>query len=233
MSDPYGHYEPDFYEPEPSEADELIESIKEKLRTEVKQEILDELAKLRKTNGELRAKVKNLAELERASIIAKGEYEHKAKQAERTAKSEANQLAANELLAVIAAPKFTVANIYTKKPKCDKCDGQRRLNYKTPSGRESYEMCVCNGSDDSYGVVEQMVKTISKDRYKKLMVWYIVSAKFMATDKEEDDYIGAEILRHPKESIVAMEDAYSLYGFDTRESAQALADYMNTKKGKS
>lgn len=229
MSDPYGHYEPDFYEPEPSEADELIESIKEKLRTEVKQEILDELAKLRKTNGELTTKVKNLAELERASIIAKGEYEHKAKQAERTAKSDAAQLAANELLAVIATPKFTVDSIYTKKPKCDKCDGKRRLNYKTPSGRESYEMCDCNGSDHSYEVVEQMVKTISKDRYKDLIVRYVVSREFMASLNREGDHIRSTILSQPR-SLEAMEGNYSEYGFDTRESAQALADHMNTKK---
>lgn len=232
MNDPYGHYEQDFYEPEPSEADELIESIKEKLRTEVKQDILNELAGLRKTNGELRAKVKNLGELERASIIAKGEYEHKAKQAERTAKADAAQMAANELLAVIATPKFTVDSIYTKKPKCDKCDGQRRLNYKTPSGRENYEMCFCNGSDHSYGVVEQMVKTISKNRYKDLVVRYVVSSEFMASLGRDDDHIRSTILTKPR-SLEAMEGNYSEYGFDTRESAQALADYMNTKKGKS
>lgn len=219
----------DFYEQEPSEADELIESIKEKLRGEVKTEVLEELTRLRTTNGELTAKVKNLGELEKAATMAQRDYEYKAKQAERTVKNQVAGMAANELLELMATPKFTVTSGYTKRPKCERCNAKRQLVYTTPMGRETYEMCFCSGSDHSYVTTEQMVKTMHKSRYDGLQVWYAVSSEFMNSLKKEDDYIRSTILHKPKGTVEEMESNYSEYGFDTREAAQVLADHLNSK----
>ena len=67
-------YYDDFYN-EPSEADIYIEELKDKIRTEVKEDIINELEKLRKENKELQDVKNNINKLEKEYNQKKNELE--------------------------------------------------------------------------------------------------------------------------------------------------------------
>lgn len=135
----------DFY-CEPSEFEQMVDDFKESLRKSVKDEIKEELARLREENAankELRnnwnAKV---AELEREYQNKKYELTKAIRAAEDEAKK-AKQTRLNELISEWPVVAYTIETEYIKQKKCDLCDSQRRRKYTTPLGREAYEYCTC------------------------------------------------------------------------------------------
>lgn len=212
---------PEFY-PEPSEFDESMEALKNKLRESVKSEVLEELKALRTQNAQLRERQANLRSLELATERAERECERKARMAEDQAQRDANRLKANELLAVLSNPKYRVATTRDEVEKCDKCDENRNVRYLTPRGREATERCECAMTSLRY-IVEENIVHEAANRNGKLLFWYSPTRRYLSTDDE--GYFNVEVLREPV-AIEEMMNDYRRYGFDTEEAAQELVDAL-------
>lgn len=208
---------------EPSEFDEAVDGFKELLRKQVAQEVQNELEALRKSNRELAEQAKELPKLLREASKAKVEYEA----AKRSAEYEASKKGINDLLKIMATPKFKVRHTWAKGPKCGMCDDDRRINYTTPSGKEAYETCECSVTHPKYIVTEVMAKTISKNRYGT-KVWYTLNDDYFSSP-EDNDYIHTTVLYEPVDIEEMVEGNYSNYGFEDRESAQEYADALNAQ----
>ena len=132
----------DFYNQGPSDFDIAIEEFKEGLRKTVKKEILDEMARLKKENEELQDVKKNFEQI-------KQDYERKKKHFEDEEHNLTYTLARkkiNELieLADLHQECYRIDTVYGYVPKCDKCDENRKIYFKSPSGRDCEEECpVC------------------------------------------------------------------------------------------
>lgn len=124
-----------FYEPSPY--DEILQALRESVMKNIKREIIDELERLRKENEEL-ATFRDQRTIYQAELRkAKQEYERKA----NLAVVEARQARLLELFG--GTPESGWKPNWTREyvEKCDKCDKDRRLHFKAPSGKEMTEPC--------------------------------------------------------------------------------------------
>lgn len=215
----------DFYG-EPGPFDEEMERIKEHLRSTVKQEITEELERLRAENGEMKGKLKNLDQLEREAISKRGEYERKLARAEQEGHNNAQLMGLSTLITLLTEPRYRVSMTSTMGPKCGKCDEDRKLHYTTPRGRDAEEWCECHERTYSWEVEEQLVHEVSR-RGGKLMAWYHSEMRYFDGDtlssptvlKSPEGLTLEEMARNPRE-----------YGFRTEEAAAVLAAAMNKEE---
>ena len=140
-----GYYD-DFYEP--SEYEIMVKQFKDELKKSVKQEIKDELERLRKENQELQEIKRNFNK----ALVEEQEYLRQKRFELEMAKRDLARKRVDELLKEAGLYKelYTIEYEYVRKKKCDKCDEDRRIWYKTPSGKDAYEYCECNESYKKY-----------------------------------------------------------------------------------
>ena len=149
----------------------LIEAIKEN----VKQDIKQEMERLRKENAELQQYKKERQEVEKI----KNQYQLKLqteiemyKRQLRTARLE--ELFGDRLVIGWAADCKIVLP-----PKCNKCDSERYIHFKSPSGRDFKEPCECQHVTKKYEPKEmQLVKISESDVYqgeRKIDRYYVKS----------------------------------------------------------
>ena len=138
----------DFYD-ELSEFDRQINEFKQGLIASVKTEYTAEMDRLRTENAELQDVKSRMQEIEQ---------EHK--QAVRALEDERKALGPrvmemrlSELMATVAEQGWAIKSTYTDKPKCDKCNSQRKIAYTTPRGREATEPCECWERKETYTAV--------------------------------------------------------------------------------
>lgn len=219
------YYEDDFYEP--SEYDEMVEEFKEKLRASVKQEIKDEIERLKSELEEIKVfrseRVKYyeaLKEAQQKANRAEAEYKRKAELAKREARSERAQ----ELLRNISVVGYRPKAIYTDRPKCDKCDEHRKIHFKSPQGRECTEDCACATKIIRYEPCEaQLLRLTVNDKsissyYTRVEVGYdydIYDCSASVWEKEEDSFE-----KTPRYCTVFLEEA----------NCQAYCDWLNEKE---
>ncbi|MBR3645643.1 MAG: hypothetical protein IKN54_04430 [Lachnospiraceae bacterium] len=129
----------EFYD-EPSEFDIQIEEWKDTLRECVKKEYKEEMERLRKENAELLDIKKNWQEKIRELETEK----FKLKVATIDAENKAKKARLRELLDAFTKQawgyKYTFKYIHEK---CDKCDKDGYIHYKSPQGRNVKEKCDC------------------------------------------------------------------------------------------
>ena len=169
----YWDYE-DFYEP--SEFDELVEEFKDGLRKSVKEEFQQELEKLKKENEQLREVKANWNKLQ-------AEYENKNRELEckiYECKSNAARMRLEELFehCDMSMILFKPGSNSVYLPKCSRCDDERYIHYKTPSGKDAKELCDCARSyikfkPTAYYCTEFRMNRRTDDKNKyPLMMWY-------------------------------------------------------------
>ena len=124
----------------PSTGDLVYEEIKKVLLGTVKQEFLDELEKLRKENEELRPYKYERDRMRAELDTVRRDCERRIEAAEDNAK----RLTLEELFGecIVEAWKVERRKVYV--PKCDKCDDERKVHFKSPSGKELTEPCECD-----------------------------------------------------------------------------------------
>lgn len=218
----------DSYFEDYSAYDEVAESLKEALRESVTAEITARLNKLTAENIELRDKVKNLKQLETEVSLAKANYERETASARRDALSIIRKEKLSELLSAIDEHLYTVETKQVPRDKCDRCNEDRRIPYKTPLGKDELELCDCAYQDSVWFVDEAIAHEVSRQNGELRVFWHAVSKRY------DHDYIISprwlkpaggvdpeEIMKSPRE-----------YSFKDIASAQAVADLLNTKSGK-
>lgn len=134
----------DFYEDEdffgePSEFEQQVEEFKASLRKSVKEEFLQRMEALEKENADLREfrdqRDRVMRECDQKVANAKREA--------REAEEKWKKARLHQLLGDFLTDGWRVDFTYEKGPKCDQCDENRFLHFKTPRGRDLTEECDC------------------------------------------------------------------------------------------
>ena len=208
----------DFYEG--SEFDRQIEEFKDALREDVKRETLEEIERLKKELAELRDFKERKDEIEK-------EYREKMREA-KIAAAEAEQKWKNArlhtLLGEYLVGGFTVKCEFIKGPKCSKCDENRRIHFKSPSGRDMSERCLCDVSVKRYITVPIELYSIEAGKFSAKDN-FVFSC--YATEDYGDYYYAKNIvsdLDHPEKI-----DTYSAMFLD-KELCQKYCDWLNDRE---
>ena len=231
-------YYDDFYN-EPSESDIYIEELKDKIRLEVKKDIINELERLRKENKELQDVKNNINKLEREYNQKKNELEREYQEKERTLM----QRPLNELLEIIKEEYYCIDRPYDYIPKCDKCNEKRKLEFTDVYGRKHEVKCVCDKMERKPFEVETKyigtIKEISK-RNGKMCIW--TSFTWSKSNYEPYEYISGtyfdkecivynyeqlEVKIADKSKKEIIENIYRKYYFVNKKDAEKFAKWLN------
>lgn len=208
----------DFYEG--SEFDRRIEEFKDALREDVKRETLEEIEQLKKELAELRDFKERKDEIEK-------EYREKMREA-KIAANEAEQKWKNARLCTLIGEYltggFTVKCEFIQGPKCQKCDANRKIHFKSPSGRDMSENCLCAVSVKRHIPVPIELYKIDAGKLR-------VKDEFVFSREGAEDYgdfyYARDIVRdleHPEEI-----NTYSAM-FLNKELCQKYCDWLNDRE---
>lgn len=180
----------DFYD-DSSEIEALTEEFKDSLLKSVKEEFLDEMDRLRKENAELKEfklkKVEYDFQLRELKHSKELEIEQIRKEVE---KKRLMDVLKDNFMETAYYPHYTWKYKYDK---CDKCDENRRIHFKSPSGRELFEPCSCSERVNYYKPEECSIVDIHSNfnsllfRYEDENGW-IVAIKSDNKKYEKNDY---------------------------------------------
>lgn len=223
------YYDDEFYEP--SEAEAKMQEIAEMLKGSVKQEIMNELERLRSENAELRQykdkQQENDAELARAL--------RELKAAKANLERDVKKARIKELFGDYIVSAWVVQRIYSHKPKCDKCNSERKIEYLTPRGNKRTEDCECSECTVSYvpkqtELIEFETKTEWGD-IKWRRVYY--SAPSIWHDGTEiEDSVHRINWVYKGESFADISDSYraTQIVFLDESKCKEFCDYLNNKE---
>ncbi|ASN71819.1 hypothetical protein 7S4_33 [uncultured Caudovirales phage] len=218
------YYNEDFYH-EPSEFEQQVDELKATLLNSVKDEFKEEMERLRKENAELQEVKQRMKEMEN---------EHKRKlydldYEKRNLESKVRQERLDALLKGFEVELYTIGYKSYRAPKCDKCDENRRIHYKTPLGKETYETCDCGNYINVYEPMPTLLKEFSI-RSGEGVVWYEVRDSgncYEHLGYYDDSINGKEMIT--SEEQFEGKGTYKVL-LQTKELAQKYCDYIN--KGK-
>lgn len=210
-----------FYDEERmAEFDSTVEQFKTQLRECVKDEWIEEMARLREENAKYADIKARWAEIE-------AERQREREEVERV-KSEAAGYAKfarmTELFADVCSAVYHVDVEYRPRPQCGKCDSNRFIHYKNPvTGKDCTEICPYCGSDYRVYAPQELQAYEAKmnNFYAKsnsLTVWY-------RKPKDKDGYLYT-VEEFADEKPFKDIRRYNAY-FKSRERCQAYCDWRN------
>lgn len=215
----------DFYDyDEPSEFEMQIDEWKETLRSEVKKEYQEEMARLKEENAKL-MDIKNnwdekVGELEKEK--AKVTY------AIRTAGEEAKRMRLRELLEDFTKQAWGYKGNYEYiREKCDKCDEDGYIHYKSPQGRDVKEECNCRKRTYFYSPVEAEIVEFKGRRGRENIKIYFEYKRNNFDDDDQDNYTLTTRI-YNGEDFDSIESYFGMIFFD-KEDCQRFCDYLNKK----
>lgn len=215
-------YYDDFYD-EPSEFDMQIEEFKESLRAAVKEEFQERMKKLEEENNELREIKNNWNEKIRELDNKKFEMDR----AIRDAKDEARR---ERLSALLEAFTKTAWGIKYKfeyiQEKCNKCDEQGFIHYKSPQGNDMKESCNCRKQVCVYK--PQEAEIVQFDDYKGIIKPTYGYERYDSYDDMYDSYRKTSKVYEGEDFDDI--DPYSGIVFLDKDVCQKYCDYINKKK---
>lgn len=218
--------EEDFYN-ESSEFEEMVDDLKVKLKESVKEEHIAEVEKLRKENEELQ-------EVKADFEAIKQHYKEKEQQLERykmDIKREVRKERLSELMKDREVVLYSARFRRIQGPKCDKCDENRKIHYKTPLGKDAVETCDCDKRYSVYEPREYRLIEFRLDSFNRDMImFYSVKERF---DSNEEDFGRYDSSHSVKNSNIydgetpfeKLEDKKP--HFRTVEECQKFCDYLN------
>lgn len=213
----------DFYEP--SEFDIMVDEFKAELRVSVKREILDEMEKLKYQLVELKD-IKDNWDKKVAELDAE---KRKAAIAIQNAEAEARKKTLKELLEPLNKQMWGIRQEWSYiRDKCDKCDKDGYIHYKSPAGRDMREECSCRKQKSVYHPVEAEVYEID-GKYRRPGARFVF--QFEHTNLEwgwEDRFKRIDTIYdgRPFDKI----ESYYWVIFDDKNKAQEYCDYLNNKR---
>lgn len=217
----------DFYEP--SEFDIMVDEFKAELRASVKREILDEMEKLKYQLVELKD-IKDNWDKKVAELNAE---KRKAEIAVRNAEADARRKTLKELLEPLNKQMWGIYQEWAyAREKCDRCDADGYIHYKSPQGKDCKEECNCRKKVATYRPVEAEVCEI-KGRSSRPGVRIVFKFHHTNLSYDWDD----EYKRCNTEDIYdgrPFDEIKSYYWmiFDDKDKAQEYCDYLNSKPKK-
>lgn len=213
---------------EPSEFDEKIGELKEELRNSVKQEIKDEVEKLRKENEELQGIKKNLETIKR-------DYEAKKWECERSIRDAEQKVRNARISELMEHFKVVVWNAEPKrqyKKKCEACNDVRKIQITLPSGKTVDDDCKCDVNAKVYEPKSYVLYELS-GRSVDIRAWYRKKGKQGEEYFVEDAFsrIAKTIVNHDKTFKSISENDLRNTFFTSQDECQEFCDYLNEKRG--
>lgn len=215
---------------EPSEAEAKMQEITDMLKGAVKQEIKDELERLRKENAELRQYKDKFQENNEKVGQELRNLRFEKEKLERTVK----QARIRELLGEYIVAGWVVQRVYSEKPKCDKCNEKRELVYYSPRGKEMRESCECSESTLSYRVqTTELIRVEIRKEWDSIK-WcrtYFTAPTIWKDGKEVEDSIERTSHVYNDEAFEKIAESYlaTRYVFLDEEKCKEFCEYLNKK----
>lgn len=212
----------DFYN-EPSEFEMQVEEFKSSLMSSIKDEYKAEMARLRKENSELQEVKRNFDQIKRDFNQKTVELD----MAKQDLRRELRKERLTDLLKDFEVLLYRPTYHYEHGPKCDKCDDNRQVHYKTPSGRDAREECGCKKGYRVFKPEEFICKSFA-NRSGKFIAWY-------TENSNDEDSFG--IYSNTPQFIYAGEDFENInlkhweVFFKTPEECQAYCAWLTAKEG--
>ena len=210
----------DFYEP--SEFDQQVEEWKEALKKSVKKEYMDEMERLRKENAELMDIKKNWSEKIHEIDNAKEELRITLVNAEKKAK----KARLSEILSPFTEQAWGyMYNFVYVREKCEKCDDEGYVHFKSPQGHDHKELCDCRKQVIRYSPVEAKIAYLSEFNSEIEAV-----VEFPRKANPEDRYDYCETSELYKGEDFDEIDSYKGIIFTDKSDCQRYCDYLNERK---
>lgn len=219
----------DFYG-EPSEYDQMINDLKRTLMRSVKQEVNDEMDRLKAENAELQ-EVK-----EKWDVLVR-EYKEKEFQMRHTIEEERRNMARMRLADLFEVCGMNVTLYapdpdYVCGPKCDKCDENRYIHFNSPSGKKMREACECSKQFRVCTPISYRLASFSREKRNGADCKIHAIYEEVSNDYFEDfDNISIKRLC---EKVYAGEDFESIYAqykgrifFEDEAKCREYCDYIN------
>jgi DNA gyrase/topoisomerase IV subunit A len=218
MSD---YYENEFYY-EPTEFDLQIDEFKKSLMKNVKQEFFDKMEKIQQENIKLQEIKKNWESLKDSYA----EKERELAREKENAISEARKLQLSKLFKDREIVMYKVGYEYVKRPKCNKCNDSRKIEYVSPLGHKMAEDCDCSKSDSvNVPVPWVLYEFRTENTYnKELLMWY-QELKGNSGDTYFNSY--SEICKKVYDNSMKYEDIDRYTFFRNQEDCQKYCDWLN------
>lgn len=217
----------DFYNEGPSDFDIAIEEFKESLRQTVKKEILHEIDHLKKENEKLQDIKQNFEKI-------KQDYEDKKRQFEIKESNMMYDLTHKKIKELTTIVDFDhlycLDDTIGYLPKCDNCDDQRLIHFKSPSGRDCTEDCPICGKRYSVYYVKPL-DTIKIRFTNNPLIEREVYAVRCTSYGDSIVYETKDVYKESADQF-DIEDNYKVRhtAFDSKELAQQVCDRVNKKK---
>ena len=164
----YDEEEQPYYEP--SQADELLMEYQEKMKSALLETVKYQIESYEKENDILKAENQKLKD-----------NEHKVRDRERKLEYEKSDLMRqvkrerlSELMKDFKVIMYQAGSKGVKLPKCDKCNDNREIEFKSPTGKKMKESCKCNINKTVY-IPEEYICTefkVDQDNGNKMLMWY-------------------------------------------------------------
>lgn len=192
INEPWLVPDPDEYDGfyEESQFDEMIYELKDALKKSVKREFTDKIKELEEELAELREFKDQKESYDREMKNLKFKLE----QAEKSVEIKAAKIRLREIADVLAQDAWIADSKWEYVlPKCDKCDDNRKIHFKSPLGKDMEEYCTCSDKMPKYRPVKAEIVEISQSSYVKdqelgnIRLKYITDRAFAKRNSGEDD----------------------------------------------
>ena len=217
----------DFYNNESSEWDMFIDEVKQHLMNSVKKEYIEKMEKLEKENKELQYVKKNWESI-------KQDYENKKQEFNFNKNELMRELSRKRLRDLIDSAEihetvYYIDIVYVYPDLCGKCD-DRKIHFKSPSGKDMTEPCpVCGTKYKKYIVKDMDVIDIWFGTSKK--AYYDEHQKVETRYKEKDEW--GEFTTFTKRDVFNGDvkdfnyEYYWSFIFTSKELAEKICDKLN------
>lgn len=217
-----GYYENEtgFYEP--SEYDIMVDEFKKTLRESVKEEYKEEMAKLKAENAELQETKKNMDSIKEEHRLAMQKLEFERKCIEYKVRRERLSKLMEENKVILYKADYDFVHM----PKCDKCDKDRRIHYKTPSGKDAYEYCECDKRGKVYKPIEAFLYEFRLNRHGNELITFYRMKEW----NDEEDYCQLDDYSTLNDGVYKGQEYDTLKSsilFETEEECQGYCEYLN------
>lgn len=219
----------DFFNEGPSDYELFMNDLKETLKKSIKDEFIKEMDKLRAENKKLQNVKENFEKI-------KLDYAHKEQELKAREQDMEKNLARKKImeLATIADMKAQIYYIDDDTaylPKCDKCDENRLIHFKSPTGKDCTEPCPdCGTTYHKYYVkpVDTMKILFPNDPAIRRVAYYLRHDHW----GETYSYDLQDIYRGSAADYDAS-DGYKMHhtAFESKELAQEICDRINKERG--
>lgn len=215
----------DFYNEGPSDYELFMNDLKETLKKSIKDEFIKEMDRLRAENKKLQDIKENFEQIKLNYVHKEQELKAKEQDMERSlARKKITELTT---VADMKSQIFYIDDATVLLPKCDKCDENRLIHFKSPSGRDYTEPCPnCGTKFRKYLVkpVDTLKISFPNDPQIKRVAYYL------RHDNWGNDYTYRlqDIYRGSVEDF-DLQANKSQVAFESKELAQEICNRLNKK----